>query len=63
MENNQADFDGSFGGNSKCGWLSCNPCRGCLQPEWLSPLRLESELCATHGQEKTGVCVTLCQLA
>lgn len=52
-----------FGGNSKCGWLSCNPGRGCLQPEWLSPLRLGSKLRATRGREKTGACVALCQLA
>ena len=46
-----------------CGWLSWNPGRDCLQPEWSSPLRLGSELCAARGQEKTGACVALCQRA
>lgn len=61
MEDNQADFDGSFGGDSV--WLAVLESRQRLQPEWSSPLRLGSELCAACGQEKTGACVALCQRA
>lgn len=71
MENNQVDFDESFGGDSKCDILHSNPWQVlCLQPEQPSRQSPESELhgCprrsrALMSADKTRVWFVLCQLA